>query len=260
MYNSPKPFVIITMVRCGSYFLSSLLNSADDVRCFGELYKKNAVEMPRDDLRRLNMTRRDVDLRNRLGYHFLDRVVDLNPEKCTGFKAFPDHFWRAGMMDLNASPHWRKILLTRNVIEQYVSLIRARATGIYTYFQGDTVEPELLDYAVEIDFDDFERFLSYRKDVDLEFDRMQSCLEPDLITRVDYESLMRPDTIRHLLDFIGSNAHPSELHSNRRKQFVHPLHKGVRNFTELQAYLASTNRLHLLPARYKEAADQICAA
>ena len=101
------PFMILTMARCGSYHLKSLLDSAPDIRCFGEVYKPNKVELPEKERQSLGLTKLDTLKRNQLGPDFLRRVVSTNSTQIVGIKAFLDHLGMAGCREMIFTEDWR---------------------------------------------------------------------------------------------------------------------------------------------------------
>src|SRR5215475_140758 len=87
----PTSFVIVTLPRSGSYNLVSLLNSAPDIICHGEVFKPNVVELADGPLGKLDMKAEDIAARDARPMAFLNRLRGLNARKIVGFKMFPEH-------------------------------------------------------------------------------------------------------------------------------------------------------------------------
>ena len=62
----PPKFVIVTLPRSGSYNLVSLLNSAPDIICHGEVFKRDVVELRPLHLEKMGMKALVFDLRGSL--------------------------------------------------------------------------------------------------------------------------------------------------------------------------------------------------
>ena len=52
---TPANFLVVTLPRSGSYNLVSLLNSAPDIVCHGEVFKRDVVELAEGPLAKLGM-------------------------------------------------------------------------------------------------------------------------------------------------------------------------------------------------------------
>src|SRR5690554_3673920 len=124
-------FIIFAYPRTGSYALTSLLDSADDIVCHGEIFKKGQIELRpwhRSRLSDISVERRDQE-----PLEYIERLSKLNPKKIFGFKIFQEHLTRINQQDyLLQSEDWKKIALIRDPIEVYASLLRAYETNIWT--------------------------------------------------------------------------------------------------------------------------------
>src|SRR5262245_39883207 len=88
--DHPPKFVIVTLPRSGSYNLVSLLNSAPDIVCHGEIFKRDAVEVRPLHLEKMGFKTEDVAERDAKPGAFLQRLRGLNARKIVGFKMFPE--------------------------------------------------------------------------------------------------------------------------------------------------------------------------
>ncbi len=224
-----REFVVIAWPRTGSYYLTSLLNSAQGVVCHGEIFKEDFVEISpwhRDRLTIDTVAERDADPRA-----FLDALRALNPDDVLGFKAFPGHLRRvAGLRDLVAP--WPKIVLLRDPIEVYASLQRARATDLWTLRKDQEADADKLHAKISFDPESWEKFRkNYSKYLTL-----ASNLRKKMI--VHYDQLGHPKLMRRILKKIGSDAAPDQLESEYRKQFSRPVAEGFDNWDAFVAYRA----------------------
>ena len=82
--------VRITLPRSGSYHLRALLDSAPDIRCYGEIFKGSEVELPPEDLAFLGLGKKDTQKRDDMGMAVLNRLRKRTDEAglIFGFKDF----------------------------------------------------------------------------------------------------------------------------------------------------------------------------
>jgi|GEM_PF-4171676 len=80
----PHDFVVLSTMRCGSYHLTSLLDSAPDLTCLGEIYKPRKVELPRPLLRKL-----------RLKLNLLAAAAGLSPSLAPRWRLRSPSLWPA---------------------------------------------------------------------------------------------------------------------------------------------------------------------
>ena len=131
---SKTPFVIITLPRSGSYHLRALLDSAPDIRCYGEIFKGSEVELPPEELALLGLGKKDTDKRDELGMALLNRLRKKTDAEGVifGFKDFRFNLTRVKIyQQMLNSKGWRKVFLFRNPIERYISMERADLTGVF---------------------------------------------------------------------------------------------------------------------------------
>jgi LPS sulfotransferase NodH len=242
-------FVIVAQPRSGSYHLCSLLDSAADVICHGEVFKKEHIEISNWHAERLGIETNDVEPRESDPYGFLLKLRNLNPEKLFGFKAFPTHLTlRGGLYNkVLFSPNWRKIFLMRNPLESYGSLLRAKATQVWAlHSDGGLVDQTKLTAPVTFEKQSFEKhFETYiwyhwlKNEV--------TSPNPDASFDIWYNDLGNMRQISELLSFIGSNAAADSLKSQRIKQFDRPLDQGFANWGEFETYLRDAGLGQHLP-------------
>ena len=242
-------FIIVAQPRSGSYHLCSLLDSAADVICHGEIFKKERIEISQWHRDRLGTEIGEVAQRESDPLGFLLKLRGLNPHKNFGFKAFPTHLTLRGDLYSNVlySPDWRKVFLMRNPLESYGSLLRTRATDVWALqTDGNPVGQATLATPVTFDKQSFEMnlglfnwFLAFKSEV--------TDPDPDASFDIWHQDLNNMDKIAELLSFIGSTAAAGELTSRRNKQFNHPLDQGFTNWPEFESYLRDAGLSRYLP-------------
>jgi hypothetical protein len=243
-------FIILTQARSGSYHLAALLNSAPDITCFGEIFKENALELPKAQLDQLGLTNRDMAARDADGMALLNRLrKPIETEgQIFGFKDFLFNLRRAKIFGKIAhSTGWKKIVLLRNPLERYVSRIRAAETGIFVVKQGDSHAPDRLHQPIRFAPESFEPFLQAHTRFVETAETLREKHGEGAVFFAQYERLSEPAHLQAILAFLGSDARAEALTSAHVKQFEQPLAQGVENWDELLTYLSAHNLTQLLP-------------
>jgi hypothetical protein len=242
-------FVIVAQPRSGSYHLCSLLDSAADVICHGEVFKKERIEVRPWHADRLGIEGGDVVQRESDPLGLLLKLRGLNLDTNFGFKAFPTHLTLRGGLysDLLYSPKWRKIFLMRNPLESYGSFLRTMATNVWALqTDGSPVDQAALVAPVTFDRQSFEAHLgSHNWFHGLKDGVTES--NPDAAFDIWHQDLDDNEKISELLSFIGSTAAADSLTSNRIKQFKSPLDQGFTNWAEFESYLGNAGLGRYLP-------------
>lgn len=244
--SSLERFVIVTQPRSGSYHLVSLLDSADDVRCFGEVFKKRAVELPALHLKALGMKKNDMKVRDHDSGQFLDDLFNIEDKPIQGFKAFLEHLEPAGLKDPSQQPDWKYIYLTRNAVSSFVSGKRAEKTGVYVMDRATLTTPEARYKAIEIDTSRLEKWLIWQDELTNRWLNYRAVLGPDRIHLIDYRDLASMQHLNALLGFLGSFAAGEDLKSDLRKQFDRPFWEGIKNATQVREFLCGSAWANLL--------------
>lgn len=245
--NCIERFVIATQPRSGSYHLVSLLDSADDVRCYGEVFKKRYVELPGSHLRVLGMAKDDMELRDRDAGQFLDDLFRIEAKQVQGFKAFLEHLEPAGLADPRSRPDWKYIYLMRNGVRSFVSGKRAESTGVYVMDRASNVAPETRYKPINIDTDRLEKWLIWQKKLADRWSGYRTELGSDRIHLLDYRDLGDAQKLDEVLGFLGSFAAAEDLSSDLKKQFDRPFWEGIENADDVRAFLTTSDWAHLLP-------------
>jgi hypothetical protein len=249
---SKTPFVIVTLPRSGSYHLRALLDSAPDIRCYGEIFKGSEVELPPEELALLGLGKKDTDKRDEMGMAVLNKLRKKTDatDQIFGFKDFRFNLSRVKIFQqMVNSKGWRKVFLFRNPIERYISMERADLTGVFVVTEKTKDRNLDLKRPVRFDPERFERSMGSHRNLKRDADKALEKFGPDLVHLVDYTQLNTLDTRKALMAFLGSQGDGALLASDHVKQFTAPLESGVENWAEMEAYLQETQQMGLLPPR-----------
>jgi hypothetical protein len=230
--NRPRSdFVVFCDARTGSYNLTSLLNSAEDIVCHGEVFKKGQIEV--SDYHRRKLGQRHIAERNHQAAAFIAELRRINPFKHFGYKMFASHLaWAPGAVDYLMAKTTRRVILYRPGLEVYASGLRARETGVWTHPSGRKISEKTLDARVEFTPESFETFCAhYNRYVAM--CRMLAALPGSFV--IHYEQTNDPEVLDALLSFLGSKARAADLASDYRKQFRGTLADGFSNWDVLAA-------------------------
>ena len=246
----PASFVIVTLPRSGSYNLVSLLNSAPDIVCHGEVFKRDAVELGPGHLGKLDMRLDDTAVRDAKPMAFLQRLRGLNARKIFGFKMFPEHATRVPPLGAHVlrNPGWRKIFLRRNPIESYASLLRAKQTNVWVMrtTARSHLSHETLHARVTFSpqtFDDHLELTTW-------FDRITANLQAlpgNRVLTVDYEQVADRTALPVLLEFVGSAGDAESLISDVDRQYTAALSEGFTNWDDLVRHARERGHAAMLP-------------
>ena len=228
------PFLILTLPRSGSYHLVSLLDSAPDLICHGEIYKRERVELAPPLRAALGLGREDAARRDAMGAAFTRALEAAGQGKPVGFKAFPAHLrGLSHRRDMLFGPVRRRVILSRDPLAAHLSALRARATGRWVRKAGDPPDPPA---RIRYDPRAFEKRLEDAARLDQLAARMAR-QAPGGVHHIAYESLGDRAALGALLRFLGSTADPAALTSDRVRQHAGLLEDGVENPAEMHAHL-----------------------
>ena len=249
---SHSPFVIITLPRSGSYHLRALLDSAPDIRCYGEIFKGSEVELPPEELALLGLGKKDTAKRDELGMALLNRLRKKTDEAglIFGFKDFRFNLTRVKIyQQMLNSKGWRKVFLFRNPIERYISMERPYLTGVFVVTEKTKDAGLDLKRPIRFDAERFEKSMASHRRLTEDAQKALEKLGPDLVHVLDYDRVNDLAARKALMGFLGSQGDGALLASDHVKQYTAPLEIGVENWAEMAAYLEQTRQMDLLPPR-----------
>lgn len=192
-------FMMIGMMRSGSNFLERKLGLLPSIRCHGELFNPQFIGFAaeyKDGL--LGIRRDDLAARNRDPVDFLNRVIAASDREQVGFRMFLDHDPQVTSEALY-NPEVRKIVLTRNLLDSFISLQIARETDVWLTTEANR-KRELEQVPVDV--------------ADLTtFALRQSLYYNDVLTilqrtgqryfHIDYSEIKDLDVLNGLVEFLG---------------------------------------------------------
>ena len=244
--NDKKKFVILTQPRSGSYFFQSLLDSAEDIACHGEIFKADRVELSDWYRKKLSIKKEDISERDKDPVIFLNRLRNLTPYKIFGFKAFNDHIQSRPVLKeyVLMSNDWKKIFLIRNPVYTYASLLRAKLSGKWV-LKNDITNKDQLKQPIVFKRLEFDKHLkTYLGFISLY--KSQSTMYDHDCFLLQYHQLENCEILSKVLKFIGSSADAFTLQSEYKKQFEGDISESFSNFKELETYLIDIGCKELL--------------
>ena len=233
-------FVILASARTGSNLLQGMLDSHEQVSCFGELFNdSNPSHIQWNTSREIRAE--DIALRDADPCGFLEqRVFAVPPHvRAVGFKLFYFHAvqgpWSAIWPYLRGMSGLRVLHLRRtNLLRKLVSERLAARTGKW-WINRD--EDAYCDVSIELGYDEcmgeFDSARNYERD------GLQR-LAGQAVLDLTYERLAAAPEIEanRALEFLG--VAPQILQARIKRQLRDPLTKVVSNYSELAARFAGT--------------------
>ncbi|MCA0177122.1 MAG: sulfotransferase [Proteobacteria bacterium] len=222
-------FVIVGMMRSGSNFLERTLNLLPSVRCHGELFNPKFIGLAADlGAEHLGYHRYQVASRRENPLGMLRQLIDGNDRQTCGFRLFLDHEPLA-MAEVLYHPGVRKVLLTRNYLESFVSLLIARRSNIWltTHKAAQDHDPR-----VHVDVDAL-----------IEFTLRQSCFYNDVLTilhssgqdhmQIDYSEIKSSAHLNRLTAFLGVSDRVDTVEEPIERQNPGAVRDKILNFQPL---------------------------
>lgn len=219
--------------------LVSALDSHSHCVCFSEVF--NAAK-PMFWARRLNNDSRLLNAyRDAYPQRFLDRLIFGRHEEgieAVGFKAFPEHIkdprFAEVLRSVIANPQVRLIhLKRRNKLAQYLSLVRAHRTGVWSSNDGKPDDQSAIRLNPAGCEAAFERMEAAERFIEGLIGGREA-----LVTH--YENITRDPRaeFERVQAYIGLSVQP--IQPMLRKQRLTTLSEAISNFKELQAEFAGT--------------------
>ena len=228
-----RSFVMLGMMRSGSNLLERYLDKLPDVRCHGELFNPAFIgfSSSRGQQGVAGFKRPDVAARAADEEGFLRRVDEACDRPLMGMRLFLDHspvMTSQLLYDRNV----KKVVLSRNLLESFVSLSIARETDVWL----TTREAEGPPKPITVDTN---KFLNYALRQSLYYNDILSVLQRtgQAYEMVDYTELTDLDRVNAVARFIGSEARLEELDDPIKKQNPGTLAQKIGNYPKLQEEL-----------------------
>ncbi|WP_371170111.1 nodulation protein NodH [Aliiroseovarius sp. 2305UL8-7] len=215
-------FVIFAEMRTGSNFLESNLDLFPGLTCYGEAFNPYFMVTPNtDELFGITVAQRDAD-----PLSLLTRIKDKT-DGLPGFRFFHDHDPRVfdALMD---DPSCAKVVLTRNIVDAYVSRRIAMATDQWQLNDAANVRKAKARFIPE----EFERLFYRMKSFQLMIkERLQRTGQTAFY--LDYEDAQDLDVVNGLARFLGETTEISEFAGKFKKQNPEALIDKVQNFQHM---------------------------
>lgn len=233
----PAPFdcfVVFAEMRTGSNLLEANLNALPGVRCYGEVFNPHFIgQKGRTELLGVTLAMRAAD-----PLELLRRMI-ARTQGLPGFRFFHDHDPRV-LERILPDPRCAKIILTRNPVESFVSLLIAGETGQWRL--GDLRHHR----SARVRFDPvaFERHLETLQAFQL---RLLHGLQTTGQTafHLAYEDVQDVAVLNGLAAFLGVEARLEAPVDSLKKQNPEPVLERVVNPEEMEAALARLDRFNL---------------
>jgi LPS sulfotransferase NodH len=220
-------FVVLAGMRTGSNFLEANLNALPGVTSYGEVFNPHFIGR-RDATELFGITLADRDLNPK---PLLRRLRSETPG-ISGFRFFHDHDPRVLDQVLD-DPACAKIILTRNPVDSYVSLLIAQATDQWKL----TDARRLKSATVRFDADGFAQHLSRTQEFHLRIlRRLQTSGQTAFL--IDYEDLSSVEVLNGLAAFLGVDGRLKSVDDTLKKQNPEPLESKLENPEALAPALA----------------------
>lgn len=129
--RAKKKFVILCFPRTGSYHLCDIINQQKNVSCYTELFKPDWVELNERLSIQTGYNNNDTRKRDSDPFRFYQKVCEASDGDHVGFKIFPSHNPRM-LTYLLHRRQIKKVFLSRNPIQSFISLLMANKTGKWT--------------------------------------------------------------------------------------------------------------------------------
>lgn len=227
-------FVILAGMRTGSNFLEANLNLLPGVTCHGEAFNPEFIgHKGQEALFDIDLARRAEDPMD------LVRRIIARSRGLSGFRFFHDHDPRV-LMHCLPDPRCAKIVLTRNPVDSYVSLLIAAETGQWRL--GDLKHHRTT--TVRFEPARFEAHLQGQQEF------LQRILNALQVTGqaafwLGYEDVGDLAVLNGLAAWLGLDERLKAVDARLKKQNPEPLPDRVVNAAEMEAALARLDRFNL---------------
>ncbi len=224
----------MSAMRTGSNLLQQKLNAIGGVICHGELLNHSS-EAVHPSLRHLVNGDDPVvkpSLRGEDPAAYLEAIISLTSSDHVGFRIFPDHD-NPTLKALIEDPSWHKIILTRNLLESYVSLLIAQQNNQWIMNHVGTRKPWAPVHIKPEEFKNYAlRNSTYYYHI---ISRCHATGQP--VTPLSYETLNDPETVSALMRAFGGDRPYKEEAVTALRQNPEPLQEKIKNYDEISKLL-----------------------
>jgi hypothetical protein len=213
-------FVVFAEMRTGSNFLEQNINQFEDLQCHGELFNPHFMgELNKESIFGYSLQDRERDPE---GLVKLIRAADASV--IPGFRFFNNHDPRILRLVL-ADPACGKVVLTRNVLDSYVSRKIAAATNQWklTNFKHQK------SARIKFDLSEFEKHLDAAQNFQVKLvNALQTAGQTAFY--INYDDIHDLDVLNGLAKFLGSSHQAVGLKKNLKRQNPESLEAKVTNY------------------------------
>jgi LPS sulfotransferase NodH len=223
-----KGFLLIGMMRSGSNFLERQLNLLPDLRCHGELFNPAFIGFSHEAKGRLaQYVRDDVKPRNDDEEAFLGAVDQACDRDIIGLRLFLDHS-PAMTARLLYDPGVAKVVLSRNLLEAYISLETARETGVWLTTEAAQAKPK----PVKVDIG---KLITFALRQSLYYNDVQTVLHQtgQSYLQIDYREIKSLARLNEIAAFVGSRHSFKSVSEPIQKQNPGSLEERIIDFPKL---------------------------
>lgn len=221
-------FLLIGMMRSGSNFLERQLNLLPDVRCHGELFNPAFIGFSHETAGHpAGYARGNPAARNADEDTFISKVDQACDRRIVGLRLFLDH---SGAMTsrLLYDPNVAKVVLSRNLLEAYISLETARETGVWLTTEVAKAPPK----PVKVDIN---KLVTFALRQSLYYNDVQTVLHEtgQRYLQIDYNEIKNLAKLNEIARFIGSEHEFKAVSEPIRKQNPGALEDRIVEFPKL---------------------------
>lgn len=233
-----QTFVMLGMMRSGSNLLERQLGLLKDVRCHGELFNPSFVGLDvMQGREQQGYTRESVKERDEDELGFLKKLDAACDRPIMGLRLFLDHS-SAMTSRLLHDPAVKKVVLSRHLLESYVSLQVARETNVWLTTKEAVAKPAPVK--VEIN-----KLINYSLRQSLYYNDILSVLHQtgQDFRMVDYSEVNDLDMLNGLAEFVGSSHRFRNVEQPIKKQNPGSLADRIVDFPKLKEELKKRQML-----------------
>ncbi|MGR3660357.1 MAG: sulfotransferase family 2 domain-containing protein [Paracoccaceae bacterium] len=227
-------FVLFAEMRTGSNFLESTLNDIPGLTCHGEVFNPHFVGYPnKADLFGTTLQARESD-----PLALISRMKHQT-DGLAGFRFFHDHDPRA-LKECLSDPRCAKIILTRNLLDTYVSREIVRQTGQWRL--NDLKHAK----SAQIIFNagDFQTHIADRQAFQQKLQhRLQ--ISGQTAFYIGYDDINDVEVLNGLIRFLGISHGLKSVSAKTKKQNPRSLQDSVINFAEMELALTQIDPFSL---------------